>query len=294
MESDIRRPCGRCRAIGPCTCAWFTDEERPPLTVRPYAPPADTLPAPYGSYPPPTAAPPLPYDDDPIDLGLFAPDRPDPRELGPPRPSRRRSHRAPTRRRNLTAALFALVTTAATAGVVTLGLKAFDDTDHPTRVLPDPTRSAPDLAPDDEETPTPKPSAKKPKASPSTEPRAATATPAPSRSYPPSRSPRPDHTAPGGAGRPAPTSPPPSSPAPSSPAPTSAPSTLRRGDEGPEVTELQHRLGQLRLYDKDADGVYDRDTYEAVRTYQNARGITADPPGVYGPATREALERETS
>ncbi|GHD83636.1 peptidoglycan-binding domain-containing protein [Streptomyces naganishii] len=69
---------------------------------------------------------------------------------------------------------------------------------------------------------------------------------------------------------------------------------LRLGDRGPEVTELQERLAQLYLYTGQADGVFDSDVQNSVRTYQWARGITADDLGVYGPATRAALESETS
>ncbi|MFK4148171.1 peptidoglycan-binding protein [Streptomyces sp. NPDC004065] len=80
---------------------------------------------------------------------------------------------------------------------------------------------------------------------------------------------------------------------PAAPTPT-APPVLRRGDRGPEVTELQQRLAQLNLYVGRSDGVYDSRVEGSVRTYQWARGIDADDPGVYGPATRARLEAETS
>ncbi|MFJ3333297.1 peptidoglycan-binding protein [Streptomyces sp. NPDC086766] len=69
---------------------------------------------------------------------------------------------------------------------------------------------------------------------------------------------------------------------------------LRRGDQGPEVTELQLRLAQLGLYTGPADGVFGRQVEDSVSTYQWARGIRADETGVYGPATRASLEAETS
>ncbi|MGW7422007.1 peptidoglycan-binding protein [Streptomyces sp. NPDC054813] len=75
--------------------------------------------------------------------------------------------------------------------------------------------------------------------------------------------------------------------------PTSAPA-LRLGDSGAEVTELQLRLAQLRLFSGKADGHYDSTTESAVRTYQLARGILTDESGVYGTATRAALESETT
>ncbi|WP_123439724.1 peptidoglycan-binding protein [Streptomyces sp. PanSC9] len=69
---------------------------------------------------------------------------------------------------------------------------------------------------------------------------------------------------------------------------------LRRGDKGPEVTELQQRLRQLNLYVGEVDGVFTRSVEDGVRTYQLARGITGDDFGVYGPPTRASLEAETS
>ncbi|MEG3626475.1 peptidoglycan-binding domain-containing protein [Streptomyces poriticola] len=68
---------------------------------------------------------------------------------------------------------------------------------------------------------------------------------------------------------------------------------LRRGDDGPEVAELQHRLAQLRLYVDDIDGRFGRRVEDAVRTYQWARGVRSDDPGDYGPETRRLLEGET-
>ncbi|WP_256925347.1 peptidoglycan-binding protein [Streptomyces sp. Amel2xC10] len=75
--------------------------------------------------------------------------------------------------------------------------------------------------------------------------------------------------------------------------PIAAP-VLRRGDSGPEVTELQIRLRELRLYNHDVNGVFDQRLENAVRNYQWYRGIKADSYGVYGAATRQSLESETS
>ncbi|MEB8343699.1 peptidoglycan-binding domain-containing protein [Streptomyces endophyticus] len=74
--------------------------------------------------------------------------------------------------------------------------------------------------------------------------------------------------------------------------PTDA-TTLRRGDSGREVVELQWRLKQLNLYVGEITGDFDSPTESAVGTYQFSRGIKNDPHGEYGPATRTALERET-
>ncbi|MEV5434527.1 peptidoglycan-binding domain-containing protein [Streptomyces sp. NPDC052682] len=69
---------------------------------------------------------------------------------------------------------------------------------------------------------------------------------------------------------------------------------LRRGDQGPEVTELQLRLRQLLLYNGEADGVFTTQLEDSVRTYQWSRGIGSDEPGVYGQETRTKLESETT
>ncbi|UYQ61855.1 peptidoglycan-binding protein [Streptomyces peucetius] len=69
--------------------------------------------------------------------------------------------------------------------------------------------------------------------------------------------------------------------------------TLRRGDSGPAVTELQLRLAQVGLFrEEDADGRYDGDVEEAVRRFQWWKGQN-NPDGVYDPPTRRALEAET-
>ncbi|XIG77275.1 hypothetical protein C1N81_31110 [Streptomyces sp. SGAir0957] len=68
---------------------------------------------------------------------------------------------------------------------------------------------------------------------------------------------------------------------------------LRRGDRGPAVSELQYRLRKVNLYPADPDGSFDGRTEFAVRTYQMARGVQEDAPGMYGPATRRLLEAET-
>lgn len=80
-------------------------------------------------------------------------------------------------------------------------------------------------------------------------------------------------------------------------APVAPPATapvLRRGDDGPEVAELQDRLAQLTIYNGRVDGHFGSKTENAVRTYQSYMGLESDPPGVYGPETRSALEAQTS
>ncbi|MER6572040.1 peptidoglycan-binding domain-containing protein [Streptomyces sp. NPDC001093] len=104
--------------------------------------------------------------------------------------------------------------------------------------------------------------------------------------------------------RPATTAPPATAPAPTptaSSAPTTAtdpdgPGTLRQGDTGPEVTDLQKRL--LRIPDVYRDGstsgTYDAGLTAAVARFQLWYGISGDESGVYGNDTRRALESRTS
>lgn len=71
--------------------------------------------------------------------------------------------------------------------------------------------------------------------------------------------------------------------------------TLREGDSGPEVTDLQQRL--LRIPDVYADGStsgsYDSALTEAVARFQLWYGIRGDETGVYGNDTRQDLESRT-
>ncbi|GGQ81272.1 peptidoglycan-binding protein [Streptomyces asoensis] len=121
-------------------------------------------------------------------------------------------------------------------------------------------------------TPRPSPSASRTHAPPSTTPAA------PSRSAVPAPAPSADTTAT-------------ASPRPG--ATDSAPSVLRLGDTGPEVAELQSRLRQSGFYTGADSGTYDRQVETAVRSYQLARVVLQDESGVYGAATRAALEAET-
>ncbi|MEF9903516.1 peptidoglycan-binding protein [Streptomyces sp. P9-A2] len=70
--------------------------------------------------------------------------------------------------------------------------------------------------------------------------------------------------------------------------------TLRRGDRGPEVSDLQQRLSKVYLYNDSAHGRFNHRTEDAVRAYQWSRGIRGDELGVYGPETRSRLEAETN
>ncbi|MFJ8019807.1 peptidoglycan-binding protein [Streptomyces sp. NPDC096311] len=209
----------------------------------------------------------------------------------------------PPRRRRRTALLAvagATVAVVAAAGFAS-GLFSYDAPARD-RALPDDVRaSVPDPSPTTASTPSSSPSprpgsgsAPGSAASPTT-----TATTATRPTASPSGSPSPSASA-------TRSQPPTSSPS-ATPTPTAAASlapgqgstgdqpaqTLRRGDQGPEVTELQLRLRQLSLYTGRADGRYSGQVEDAVRRYQWARGITGDKSGEYGAATRASLESET-
>ncbi|MFC8513735.1 peptidoglycan-binding protein [Streptomyces sp. NPDC057257] len=71
--------------------------------------------------------------------------------------------------------------------------------------------------------------------------------------------------------------------------------TLREGDSGPEVTDLQQRLLRIPDVYKDGstNGTYDATLKEAVARFQLWYGIRGDENGVYGNDTRLALESRT-
>lgn len=87
--------------------------------------------------------------------------------------------------------------------------------------------------------------------------------------------------------------PPPAAPSAAPPAGLTG-GSLRPGDRGPEVAELQHRLKEVWLYVGPPDGNYDDQVRSAVAVYQSYKAIQGDPTGVYGPNTRRALEAETN
>ncbi|GHH33875.1 peptidoglycan-binding domain-containing protein [Streptomyces candidus] len=92
----------------------------------------------------------------------------------------------------------------------------------------------------------------------------------------------------------APSTPPPAaSPPAKPPEDAAAPASLARGARGPEVRELQDRLSQLWLYFGPVNGRYDSDVEDAVADFQRYQNVDGDREGVYGPATRNALEART-
>ncbi|MFH0172455.1 peptidoglycan-binding protein [Streptomyces cacaoi] len=72
--------------------------------------------------------------------------------------------------------------------------------------------------------------------------------------------------------------------------------TLREGDSGAEVTDLQQRLLRIpNVYDNGpTDGRYDTVLTEAVARFQLWYGIRGDESGVYGDDTRRDLESRTA
>ncbi|WP_053742858.1 peptidoglycan-binding domain-containing protein [Streptomyces sp. NRRL WC-3618] len=84
-------------------------------------------------------------------------------------------------------------------------------------------------------------------------------------------------------------------PSPPAPADPDGAGTLREGDSGAEVAELQQRL--LRIPDVYTGGAtsgsYDTALTEAVARFQLWYGIRGDESGVYGDDTRKDLESRT-
>ena len=62
---------------------------------------------------------------------------------------------------------------------------------------------------------------------------------------------------------------------------------LKQGASGGEVKELQRRLKMWGYYNGSVDGIYGKQTVEAVKYFQRKNGLTAD--GIAGKATFEAL-----
>ena len=197
--------------------------------------------------------------------------------------------RARRRRRTVLLGVGGAVVPVMTAAGMASGLFSYE---APTRdtALPDDVRaSVPDVSPSPESAspsesatsvrpapPVPVVSAS-PSLSPS--PSATSGSPSPSRSPGPTRA-VPTVTASGSIG--------------ASDSRQTTPPVLRRGSEGPEVTELELRLTQLGLYPRQPSGHYNEGVEDAVSRYQWARGIQGDELGVYGAETRARLESETS
>ncbi|MFH9762765.1 peptidoglycan-binding protein [Streptomyces anulatus] len=205
----------------------------------------------------------------------------------PVRPRRRRPFGALA----VGAAVAAVVGTAAFAG----GLFGGDDSTD--EALPEATTSAPDTEDEPAASVAPSPSASA--TPPRTQSPSATPSASPSASASPTKSREPSPTATASASPKASASPTaedgtPTAAPPADPPPGLAGSSLRPGDRGPEVAELQSRLKEVWLYSGPSDGNYNDQVRSAVAVYQSYKAIQGDPTGVYGPNTRRALEAETN
>ncbi|MEU8705026.1 peptidoglycan-binding domain-containing protein [Streptomyces sp. NPDC048565] len=199
------------------------------------------------------------------------------------------------RRRRPFAAIAVGAAVAAVVGTAAFASGLFDDKDSRDAALPEATTSMPDTDGGPAASVSQSPSSSSSPSPSATPSRSASASPSASASASTSPS----------ASRPATasTSPSPSASATKAPATTAAAApvdeaatgpTLRRGDRGPEVSELQRRLQEVWAYRGPENGDYSRQVEEAVAEYQRWVSVQGDPPGVYGPETRRALEARTS
>jgi peptidoglycan hydrolase-like protein with peptidoglycan-binding domain len=62
---------------------------------------------------------------------------------------------------------------------------------------------------------------------------------------------------------------------------------FKKGDEGPDVKEIQLKLKELALYDAPADGVFGPKTEMAVKAFQSDNNLMVD--GIVGPQTWNLL-----
>ncbi|MFG2426830.1 peptidoglycan-binding protein [Streptomyces sp. NPDC048590] len=194
------------------------------------------------------------------------------------------------RRRGPFAVLAVGVAVAAVVGTAAFASGMFEDEDQGGTALPEFTTSAPDAS--EEPAASVSPSAP---ASASASP-SETAEASPSASPTPSRSPSASPTASATASPSASVTAEPSTVSPSAapPAQGLTGATLRRGDRGAEVSELQRRLQEIWVYRGPESGTYSEQVEQSVAEYQRWVSLHGDPPGVYGPETRRALESQTT
>ncbi|MFE2923995.1 peptidoglycan-binding domain-containing protein [Streptomyces goshikiensis] len=194
---------------------------------------------------------------------------------------------APRRRRPLLPLLLGAAAVVVLGSGAALAMGAFGDSGESGAALSDAKPSAPavNAAPA-----APSTASQSPTRSPSPSASASRSTsPSPSPSASRSSSPSPSASASRSSAPPSPSAS--ASRAPSSQAPKPAPAqSLQYGDSGAEVEQLQRLLASARLYRGKFNGMYDDRTENAVSEFQWRHQIVEDPWGVYGPATRKALE----
>ncbi|MEU2244011.1 peptidoglycan-binding domain-containing protein [Streptomyces sp. NPDC018338] len=220
------------------------------------------------------------------------------------------------RRRGMVVAAVAAVAVAGTAAFAAAVLGGADESGDRASGLEVTTSASLNVAVSEAPSPsasseTPEPSASSPSAGPTTTSASASASASPSATSTPSASrttASPSATT-GAAAPPATTTAAPTTTAPTAAPTTTAPpasqapqepeetdeasTTLSFGSSGAEVLELQERLTLAGAYHGDLDGEYSQEVWRAVKNYQSWMFIEEDPKGVYGPHTREALERST-
>ncbi|MCX4980644.1 peptidoglycan-binding protein [Streptomyces sp. NBC_00572] len=225
----------------------------------------------------------------------------------PPPPGHERGHgRGQGRRRGMVVAAVAAVAVAGTAALAAAVLGSGDDPVDRAAV-PEVTTSAslnlavseapsPSSSSESPEPTSPSPTPRRTSASPSATPSASRTTTTPSASAnttgaapPPAATASPTPATASPTTAPATTSPPTGSPGNGE----EEPETLSFGSSGHEVRELQRRLTDVGVYEGRINGRYDDEVWEAVSLYQSYMYIQDDPEGVYGPNTREVLERYT-
>ncbi|MGW0760305.1 peptidoglycan-binding protein [Streptomyces sp. NPDC002814] len=275
-------------------------EDFDPLRIRPYvelegaaevppgaADPHVTVPLPAVPPTPPAPAPAATEPSD-ADLSLFTggPGAFD----GTPGALDEEQPRRP--RRTLMFGVAGVLVTVVTAAGLASGVFSYD-TPSRDQAAPEEVRaSVPDTTP----TAAGSPSASTTSATPTS----AAPSPTPTGNDSPSPTPtRPNTPAPTPTGAPGPTATtaPTATPTSSAGAPENGreaePPVLSRGDEGPEVLELELRLTEADVYSREPKGTYNEGVEDAVRQYQLWRGIVPKDYGVYDLETRQRLESET-
>nr|WSX74304.1 peptidoglycan-binding protein [Streptomyces sp. NBC_00899]WSX79631.1 peptidoglycan-binding protein [Streptomyces sp. NBC_00899] len=199
------------------------------------------------------------------------------------------------RRRGIVVAAAAVAASALAAGAVAVtGSVMGEEQGGTDRALPEPASAAPDVTLPADAAPGAVTEPVKVTTAPH-HPMRATTTPAPkvtpSTTAPPSSAPASPSPSVSASATTTATAPPSSTPPPGDA--STQPGVLQVGASGPEVEDLQQRLTAVWVYHGPVDGQYDSHVEHSVAMFQVWYGVQGDPSGVYGPATRAALEAAT-